>query len=211
MKYDFLKIPFFYTGGSILIISIILGVYQLNISIAWKVIIVFTVVVLYSINQFYHSKKMSEQIKAKLIFGILKSIEQFKHLIPGQRLRSNIFFKKKVTYKIKYSYNMDEFADKNIEIPVNLGCTGEAWRTKRQIFGPKEKIFIGGEYKVPDEQLKKVPGDLEWVCSTPILNESGDVIAVLNFDGNRVLNPEQQDKIKRHSLRISQDLQEILI
>lgn len=215
MKFDFLKTPTFILGGLLLIIFTIFAVININIWLGWKIIIVCAVFVIYSINQFYSSKKISEKIKAKIISTLLKSIDQFRQFIPEQKLRSNIFFLYKKgkgrVYRIKYSYNMDESEDKNIEIPENLGCTGEAWRTKHQVFGTQEKIFRAGEYKVPEDQLKKVPSDLKWICSTPILDYKGDVIGVMNFDGNRELNPDQIEQIKGHCQRTSEELKEILL
>lgn len=211
MKFEFLKTPSFYFGGILVLGPTILALVLLDLSSIRKVLISIFFLVIYSFNQLFLYKKTSERIKGKLVGGILKSVDLFKSFDQNQRLRSNIFFlkKRKGIYYIKYSHNMSAYGDKNIEIRENMGCTGEAWRTKRQIFGDQNKIYQNGKYRIEDVQLKKVPKDLRWICATPILNDNRDVIAVLNFDGDKDLTPDQITEIKRHCQRLSEELKEI--
>ena len=212
MKYGIFSTPSFYFGGLLLIISTILAVWKITLALPWKIVILILVMFIYSLNQVFQYRRVSSAIKEKLIRSVLKSIEQFNQLIPGHRLRSNIFFfnKKKRIYFIEQQWNMNGFDDKSIEIPENLGCTGEAWRTKNQVFGTKTRIFESGDFRIPLEQLRKVPKDLEWICSTPIFNDNREVIAVMNFDGNKELNQSQMEQIKDHCQKTSLELKEIL-
>jgi hypothetical protein len=132
--------------------------------------------------------KVKHEIQTKL-----SQVDVLNNLEPSQNLRANIFLlnKKGGKYFIVESYNMNTDCDRTIEIPENMGCTGEAWRTKTQIWGEKDRIFKDGNHRLPEGPLKKVRKDLEWICSTPIVNNQ-KVIAVLNFDGNKKMTESQQ-------------------
>lgn len=213
MDFHFLTIFPFYISILLFLFFALFALFSpKKLALISKIIILFIVVILFAFNQAFQYEKLSQQVKKELINSKLETVNQFNHFVPGQKLRSNIFFfnEKKRKYYIKYQYNMDEDRDKNIEIPENLGCTGEAWRTKVQVFGTKDMIFAGGPFRIPEEELVKVSKDLEWVCSTPILDDNGNVIAVMNFDGNRKLIPEQIDQIKSHCRKISAELKDIL-
>lgn len=148
--------------------------------------------------------KVKNEIRTKL-----SQVDVLKNLEPSQNLRSNIFLfnKKSGKYYIVESYNMNIDCDRTIEIPENMGCTGEAWRTKTQVWGEKNRIFKDGNHRLPEEPLKKVRKDLEWICSTPIVKNQ-KVIAVLNFDGNKQMNVSQKETIKQHANRVASDLSE---
>lgn len=168
---------------------------------------------LYTSQYYLNYKENIKEIKEKLIQSKLSSIERFKHFDPSQTLRSNIFLSKqkngKTIYYVACFYNMDAYEDKQIEILENMGCTGEAWSTKRQVWGDKKRIFQEGKYRVPDDQLKKVWRDLEWICSTPIIKD-GNVIAVLNFDGNKRLTRIQQEQISDYCKKLIDELKTLI-
>lgn len=215
MTFDFLITPLFIISALLFLVMAFLAVYGLKFALYKKIVILIILLILFSSLQLlqYQNQyqKISENVKEKLVIGALRTVNQLQQFMPDQRIRSNIFFfnAKKGKYYIKYEFNMDEHQDKNIEIPENLGCTGEAWRTKNQVFGDKNRIFEEGPYRIPLELLQKVPEDLEWICSTPIFNDIKEVIAVVNFDGNRKLNAEQIEQIKSHCIGVSEELREI--
>jgi len=200
----------FWVGLAQYLFVIMLTLLAIRTRFLVKMGIVLVAIILF-IGQFtLTNKEITKVFKENIIKTKLATVEQFKYFEPVQRLRSNIFLAKKkngrVVYFIAHSFNMNENDDKNIEIPENMGCTGEAWNTKQQIWGDKKRIFEEGRYRVPDEELKKVEKDLFWVCSTPILDRHGNVVAVLNFDGNRDLNEKQIEEIKTHCKKIAEEL-----
>lgn len=201
----------FYVGLALFLIMTFIAVLKLDFSIYIKVATIFACLVLYVLQETYQTSELYNKLKPEIVDGILASIDKFLKFDDSQRLRSNIFFYKKnqKKYFIKYQHNMETSDDKSMELPENLGCTGEAWRSKKQVWGNKDKILKIGDYRVPSEQLEKVPLDLEWICSTPILRDS-DVIAVMNFDGNKPVSEEQQKEIMNHCSNICIKLKEIL-
>jgi len=194
-------------------ITTTISVLTLDIKLIWKVIIIIIALVIFAIIQLLQARKIGERILGKIIRGDLKTAEQFRYMIPEQRIRSNIFVenKKKRIYNIKYQFNMEGCQDNVIRIPLNLGCTGEAWRTKKQVYGDYSRIRAGGEYKIPDDQLALVPEDLKWVISTPIKDKNGEVIGVLNLDGNKEFSGEQKDKVKRFCNELAEEIQKVLV
>jgi hypothetical protein len=218
-----LVISFSFLASSVLFIAaIVISFWPNKFTSFRKIIFIIILYGIFVINSYYEKQSnwvpKTEFIKTKNEFvnKMLTSIDQFKRFDPKQRLRSNILFvcydsdKNVGKYRIRYSYKMDVFSDKLIEIPINMGCTGEAWRTKNQIWGDKKIIFSSSPFRIPDEELEKVPKDLEWVCSTPIVDRNGNVAAVLNFDGNRSLGNKQKDEIKKHCQKIAEDLKDII-
>lgn len=149
--------------------------------------------------------KVQHEIQTKL-----SQVDTLQHLDQSQNLRSNIFLLKKKykQYYLAESYNMKTDDDRTLEIPENMGCTGEAWRTKMQVWGEKGRIFQDGNHRIPKELLKKVKEDLEWICSTPIIKKQ-NVVAVLNFDGNKPMNEEQRKIIESHANCVASELSEV--
>lgn len=201
----------FYVGLTLFLIMTLIAVLKLEFSIYKRIAIILVCLVLYVLQEAYQTSELYNKLKPEIVEGILASIDKFLKFDDRQRLRSNIFFYKKKNkhYFIKYHHNMETCDDKSMEIPENLGCTGEAWRSKKQVWGDKDKIFKVGDFKVPLEQLEKVPKDLEWICSTPILRDS-NVIAVMNFDGNKPVSQEQQKEIMNHCSNTCEKLNKIL-
>jgi len=179
-----------------------------------KVFMLIVAILLYGWNYYSNKQEMTQSFKDELIKSKFATIERFQHFNPEQRLRVNIFKQhrrgKEIFYTITYSYNMDNDADKLIEIPDNMGCTGEAWNSKKQVWGDQKRIFEEGRYRVPDEELKKVPADLVWICSTPILGKYGEVMAVINIDGNRHVEEKQKEEIKKHCNLLADELKSLL-
>lgn len=214
MNFAFSKTPSFIFGLLLFILIVSIATVPLHLKIYYKVFILSGAVALYFFSEYYRYKHLTDKLIANEIKRLLSTAQEFSSKF-GQRIRSNIFFSKKrnkkTYYYIKHYYNMETFNDKNIEIPENMGCTGEAWRTKSQVWGDKEMIFSRGRLRIPDEQLEKVPEDLQWVCSTPIVDKNGNVIAVMNFDGNGDLTPMQVEEIKTRCHIICEELKNIIL
>lgn len=198
-------------GIPLFILLSIITVSKTNFSAYSKIIIVGILVALYVFNEIVVRNKIATPFKKDLIKTKLSTIDQFLCFDQSQMLRANIFKLNKKTkcYYIEYQYNMDNFSDKAISIPVNKGCTGEAWLTKNQIWGDQHKIFSEGSFNVPKEQYNKVPTDLIWICSTPIVKKD-QVIAVMNFDGNKPMSAIQQLQIQKYCHRLVEEIKEII-
>lgn len=211
MNIDFIKTKSFWTGISLFAIAAAVASWWIETLLS-RLMIWIAMMILYSINEKYKNGEWSKIPREKYITNILSSIEQFRGYNPEQRLRSNIFFynKKKEKYYVKYHFNMEKHSDKNIEIPKNLGCTGEAWRTKNQIWGDKDQIFLSGPYKIAEEEYRKVSKDLQWICSTPIIDENKDVIAVMNFDGNQMVSDDQKKEVRKRCQEMAEELKGII-
>ena len=219
----------FWTGWFIPVIPFLFALYYYSINL----FLILGIMVIYLIAYFiFDSSKLLKELK---IQREEKNIEEQKSLIKeylkkqinlklscvdllhsidtNQCLRSNIFvyYKNSEHYTMKYKYNMEEWPDKTIKIPVNRGCTGDAWNEKTQIFRTRD-IFIDKDKTsgVPQEELNKVPNDLEWICSTPIF-DNNNVLAVLNFDGNKEMTEQDKEKIKVHARRVASELSNDLI
>jgi hypothetical protein len=173
-----------------------------------KIAVILIMIMLYYLYARYKSDYMTQAERQKLLETMLACVDQVRRLDASQNLRSNIFVfdRKKRIYRIVASHNMADDDDRNVEIPENLGCTGEAWRSRGQVWGPKGHILHVGDHRIPEDQVKKIRTDLEWICSTPITDWDGNVIAVLNFDGNKAMNDEQQLQIKQQASRLASEL-----
>jgi hypothetical protein len=149
--------------------------------------------------------KIKNEIQTKL-----SQVDVLQHLDQSQNLRSNMFLleKKYGRYYLAESYNMKADNDRTLEIPENMGCTGEAWRTTMQVWGGKDRIFEEGSHRIPEELLRKVKNDLEWICSTPIIKNQ-NVVAVLNFDGNKPMDGDQKKTIASHANCVASELSEV--
>lgn len=211
MKINFFKTISFYAGVILFLLLICLTLGSLNVSILWKVLIIIGGVLLYIGKEIGQSVEIARNLKKEQAEKLLSTVDNINSLMNGQRLRSNIFClnRKKDKYCIRYSYNMNGYNDKNILIPVNMGCTGEAWRDRRQVWGKRDKIFKSGDFRIPAEELNKVPEDIQWICSTPIVDNNGEMIAVMNFDGNREMSQTEEELIKKHCEKICEELKEI--
>jgi hypothetical protein len=123
----------------------------------------------------------------RIIQNVMERVRELDYLSPGQSLRANIFHRKLAadTYEMIYQYNMDGASDRGLVIPLNMGVTGEVFRTKTQKIVAKKNFYGVAPYRLPNDLIQKVPNDLQWICSTPIINDKGDVIATLSFDGDR--------------------------
>ncbi len=163
--------------------------------------------VLYALNETFRFSELSRKELDEQIDQRLSCVQALQYLSPTQKLRSNIFreFRRERLYRIWRHHNMARHDDLTIEIPFNRGCTGKAWLEKRQIWAGREKFMTPAEDRVPEEQAKKVPPDLRWICSTPIRHKH-KVLGVLNFDGNVDMNEEQQARIEEHAQRVAHEL-----
>lgn len=211
MRTEIFKTRGFYVGAALFFIITWVAIWQLAFSMEIRIVIIVLCLVLYVWQDMYQTSELYDKVKPIIVEGILASIDKFLQFDNTQRLRSNIFFcnEKTKKYFIKYKYNMDLDNDKSIEIAINRGCTGDAWSQKKQVWGTKDTIFSKGDYRLTADELEKVPSDLEWICSTPVLKDN-EVIAVLNFDGNRQLTEEQQKQIRDHCQKRCEKLKEIL-
>jgi len=91
---------------------------------------------------------------------------------------------------------MDSYDDKNLEVPLNMGCTGAAWQSKQQKFVLRKDFQQEAKHYLPESEWKKVWKDITWICSTPVF-KNHQIIAVLNIDGDKNPGVEVQERIKR--------------
>jgi len=212
MKCELFLKKSFWAGFLLFLLLTLVAVWTLPILFWWKCLLVVLSLIFYTTQQLFQWPELTEGLNKKLIEKTLSGVEYFNKFNSGQRFRSNVFFcdHRQKKFYLKYGYNMDNYEDKNIHIPINMGCTGEAWRDRKQVWGDYGKIFSDGSYRIPQEELNKVPKDLQWICSTPILDDTGNVLAVLNFDGNKAVNSEQQQEIKNRGLAMAEELKLVL-
>lgn len=213
MKLAVLKTPRFLLGLLLFGLLTIIAVVQLPVGKELKVLAILIASILYGLSQLYKADHLTKDEAKNQTQMRLRCVDVVKILQPDQNLRSNVFLwdKKKKVYHIWQYYNMDTDPAKNVtEIPKGRGCTGNAWESKQQTFGDKEDIFGDGKYHLPSDQESKISHDLEWICSTPILNEKRNVIAVLNFDGNKPMYDSQKEFIKQHAERVASELNHVL-
>ena len=213
MKLDVFKTPRFLSGFFLFEVLTIVAVVQLPIGKELKGLVMLVASILYSLTQLYKADHLTKDEAIKQIQMRLRCVDVLKSLEPEQNLRSNVFLqdKKREIYYIWQYYNMDTDPAKNItEIPKGRGCTGNAWKLKQPIWGDKKDIFGDGKYGLPIDQESKIHLDLEWICSAPIVNEKRNVIAVLNFDGNKPMNDNQKEFVKQHAERIASELGQVL-
>lgn len=213
MKFKILKTPAFWAGLTLYEFSTIIAIIFIpntSLNSTLKVVFIGLSFILYFICQIFMVNQLS-QLKIKQCVQMrLADIKSLQHLDKDQNLRANIFIlnRKRRYYYIAENHNMEADSDKNINIPENMGCTGEAWRNKTQVWGNKAHILKIGDHRIPEKEVTKVRTDLEWVCSTPIVRNQS-VVAVLNFDGNRQMDFTQQDTIKQLANRVTSELSEI--
>jgi len=212
-KTDIFKTARFWLGFLLFFLSIGLAVVQLDLGIPLKFGLVIFALVLFSLSQLVQADRLSKNEAKRQIETRLKCVDTLKVLDSDQDLRSNVFLwdSKKGHYYIFQHYGMEsDLATSVTEIPKGKGCTGVAWDRKQQIWGNEKDIFEGGEYALPKDEEAKVNRDLKWICSTPVTNEKRNVIAVLNFDGNKLMDEKQRNFIKHHAARVAGELNQIL-
>jgi hypothetical protein len=184
---------------------------RIPFSTPYPEVIIFSLIVAYIFNEHYKRLELANKAKPEDITRLISLVGSF-GVIGNQRVRANIFKPdtKVAMYKICYHHNMDSDNDRDVEIPFNMGCTGEAHRTGVQIFCADKRQFIKpGTRQIPDEQAAKLKTDLEWICSTPIIRD-GDVLAILNIDGDKLVNDDFYSLVKQFSVRCARLLSDIL-
>ncbi|MBA7688779.1 hypothetical protein ES703_97268 [subsurface metagenome] len=212
MNFKILKTRAFWTRVAIFEFTIVLAILfvpSTTLSGTIKVLLIVLSFPLYFFSETGIGPLLKIRVKQE-IQTKLSQVDTLKHLNKSQNLRSNIFLldKKHKRYYIAESYNMKTDNDRTLAIPENMGCTGEAWRTKMQVWGERDRIFKDGNHRIPEELLKKVKEDLEWICSTPIIKNQ-NVVAVLNFDGNKPMNEEHRKIIESHANCVASELSEV--
>lgn len=213
MNWKILKTVSFWLGFAIYMVSVIIAIMSLSedkLHAFLRLPLIMLCSLLYFALEFSKATAFNRLNTQKNVCQKLACVDTLKFLSRNQNLRSNIFLfdKKKKNYRIVEHYNMAADDDANIEIPENMGCTGEAWRTSSQVWGDKDHILHEGDKKISIDQARKVREDLEWICSTPIIKE-GKVIAALNFDGNQKMDASQKSMIKNHANRVAKELCEV--
>ncbi len=186
-----------------------------SVSATWKILLAAIAIVLYSASQFYTAGQLSEEEAKEQTDLRLHCVDVLKVVDPDQNLRSNVFRwdRKRNAYCIWAYYNMDTDPAKNvIEIPEGKGCTGQAWTGKMQIWAKRDEIFGDGQHALPFDQEDKISCELQWICSTPIIHpKKKNVIAVLNFDGNKDITESVDITfIKEHAERVATELGGVL-
>jgi len=168
-----------------------------------KIALSVATILLYVAYQLFSLHEISSKRLSSDLARLLSSADLLKILSSNLRIRTNIFVPEgREHFQIKYAHGMDGQDDRNLTIPRNKGCTGEAWRTGNQQFQRKEKFFGNSEFCLPDGLRQKAPPDLEWICSTP-LRKNGSIIAVLNIDGNVAASEPHETAIKDHANRMA--------
>jgi len=186
-----------------------------NYGVFYRSAAVIVACVLYTASQSYTADQLSEEEAKEQTQPRLRCVDVLKVLDGTQNLRSNVFRwdEQKQAYSIWQYHNMDPDPAKSVlEIPAGKGCTGHAWQSKKQIWAERAEIFGPGQHALPPEQEGKISPHLQWICSTPIVHpKKKTVIAVLNFDGDRVVaEAAHRDFIMQHAERVATELGSVL-
>lgn len=213
---DILKTARFWLGFGLFFFSTSVAVAQLRLpwdGLLLKIGAVVFALMLYSLSQLIKAGQLSRDDARNQVQLRLNCVQTLRFLDPDQNLRSNLFIwnRNKEHYYIWQHYGMEtDLATSVTEIPKGKGCTGTAWEQKEQVWGDKVEIFGNGKYALPGDQERKVRHELEWICSTPVVDKKRKVIAVVNFDGNKPMDASKKEFIKQHAARIAGELGQIL-
>jgi hypothetical protein len=165
------------------------------LSLGARVTILLLAIVAFVFVDIVQGKSIAKEEREKLIRKLLASSSELS--TQGMTVRANIFQAKqdgpKPVHVITHHWNMDSHDDKNLEIPLNMGCTGSTWQSGKQNFTLRDHFKQDAKHYLPADQWAKVWKDMTWICSTPIYKENR-VFAVLNLDGDG--NPDS-DTIRR--------------
>ncbi len=192
-----------------------------RLSLWTKAIIIAAMLILYILVEASKNYQISKKTKENIIKAILSKVDELNYLTGApQRIRANIFrqqkagwhSKVKAGYKICYQYNMDSHGDRDLYIPVNMGVTGEVFRTRVPLFSTSQNFRHTSSYRLPGEILAKVPSDVEWIYSIPVKYKNGNVMMTLTIDGTQSTSNIREDEqaIERVANKIVRDLQQIV-
>jgi pimeloyl-ACP methyl ester carboxylesterase len=128
----------------------------------------------------------SDQETISQVLGLAPSIVARALDIPKQCLRSNIFVRSEKEGELIIPcglfYNMTDVEERNIPIPMGLGCTGKAFADRRVHIA----IFKDGfwdEHDLPSDLLRLVNRDLRWIISFPIFDPTdGRIRGTMTID-----------------------------
>jgi hypothetical protein len=110
---------------------------------------------------------------------------------PKQHIRANVMVKneEKNVLWIKFDHGFDpEDNDKNIEVPVGTGCSGQSW-VKNSLLAEDLTVIstegIGAHWGIPEGEAKKIRPSLRSILSVPILSPTQrGIVAILNLDSD---------------------------
>lgn len=180
------------------------------IPVAWKLLIFLGVGLLFCAKEY---STLTYVNKTKAINDILVEVNYLKSRLipPSQKLRVSIFrLKRKGGKKVSvmaYHHNFNGDDDQHIVIPDNMGVTGAVLRGNHQIFANAGDILAKGMYRLPEEDYKKVPSGIKWICGTPIRSKAdGHIIAVLDIDGDADLDGKNAEEAKSFARDIADKL-----
>jgi len=214
----------FTTGLLLIVLPVSFALYaNREVSDAIKFTAVVSLAFFYYWNFIWTDKKISEQRVAEIrkhnenkdkkhienILSMAEAVNSFYSVDEKQHLRSNIFLKPngEELYQIAAQYNMNTSKDLKIKIPLNKGATGEAWLTQTTIWADKKHIY-NGEHRIPENERKKLPSNICWICSHPII-KNNETIAVINIDGDKEIeDPSLKENIENIVRLISKLLED---
>lgn len=125
--------------------------------------------------------------------------------------RANIMMPSKgERLNVTYSWNMENYQDRNFFLEIGKGCAGVAWENAgktpaslRAIPTVEPDLVRAGQYGMTPGQ-KKMTEHLKWIISTPILrNDDASLVGVFNLDGVENLPTEFFDNPELPNLCIS--------
>lgn len=162
----------------ILILPIVLGSWD-NLDIYIKAGLVTATAILNIIFVYYDYKKPAWKIE-KVLELMVKSL--WGPSVGSAHFRSNvmIFDSKANKLRIKHSYNMMGYRDRNIVLEPNQGCAGNCFSTGEPFWVDITKIDIHKKYSIDPQ---KVWANMKSVMSVPI-SEDSKIVGVLNIDSN---------------------------
>lgn len=168
--------------------------------------------VLHLVNEALWIESLDKSRQATDLQAVLENVEFIGVLLPEGKIRASLFVldREGSNHVVRQSYNMERFQDQTIRIPRHLGCTGESWLHKRQVFCNDKRQFLDGTKGITPEEAKKVWKDLAWICTTPILSKKNEVMAVLAIDGNHDLTSDQIEMTKQFGTKAAQVCKRIL-
>lgn len=193
-----------------------------NLSFLIKATIVATLTTLFIISEFWQNKKIAKKTESKIIKALLSKVDElFVFSGAEQNVRANIFKKSKGKdkdgkktdgYQIIHQYNMDSNADRDMFIPINMGVTGEVFRTNTPLFSKRQQFRGNASYRLPSYLLDGVPENINWIYSCPIKSKKGKVQMTLTLDGDAIITTTQQEQeIKDVAKKIIDNLNKIVL
>ena len=136
-----------------------------------------------------------------LIKGVLQTIaEQIENNTRAEDVRCSIMLPTgHGTRRVVYQYGMDTHPDNDLELPMDAGCSGQAWTTRKPVIADIDKAKLDPpRWKMTSTQQNKVEPNRRAMLCVPIFNlravqpgkdqiEDLPILATLGLDSSTAL------------------------